>query len=988
MGKYFIRLFDAPAVLQDGKILQLSSRKSEAIIFYLLVEGMSSRDTLASMFWEEMIDEVARKNLRNTIYKIKQILGEDLIISPQKHTLQINSGLHIESDLDWIGTSESFMDSHKRYEFLNGFALTGSESKFEEWVYQKRVYFKNQYYNNLIDAANDKIRKKSTQELEVIVSLIISIDELDEVPYKLLMQYYIENGIYHKAIDLFDKLSEVLERELSIQPGQDIIDLCTQAKLSHSNKIKSKKVEVSFVGREIELNQLKSALKNLGENDLQKAYLIMGETGIGKTRLVDELVEDVDDQVFVLRTKCYLAEKSYFYKSWNNILCKMAEKVNKFQIEVPKLWDNFLSNDMKISSNQRDDENSVLNFNNYQYQLLEDVIVQVFVNVSENKPFVLIIDDLQWMDELGLSLLNNLLVHGNRKNMMIAATINEDVDIAFTTYTSNWIRQGLVTTYTLSRLTRQEIKVLSDGVLPECRNVDALIDRIYRETQGNTFFVLEYLNCLRDCKSEVTFSDCFGLTPNMENIINSRFLQVSEDARQILALCALFFDYISLEMLVALSGKESLEIITIIETLEKKNIIKESIDTGDIRYEFTHQKLREFMNTQISAGRKQIYHGKILKRFKDKLRKDKSDQRLYSDLVYHATQAGELIDALKYMILNAKSFFDYDHEFFPFVENVDMVGPSIDLPNEYSLNYLTEIEEMMKVVRKKYKMTNEIRIVIQEYYFLKGRYYIHVGKYDDGILLIKTLIEDALETASYDAAIRGYRQMSYYCRQVHDVEGMKCNIQKGLALANAHKIIEQQAVLYRLNGLALIMSEKFKEAEHDLLKSKKLFLKLENWEKRFVLNIAAAENYLGDLRRLTGKHQESIKFYEQAIYLCDSQKISHGLYMFLNNAGMVACELNNYNAAAQYFQRSLEIYEHSAAYWGRSIALAYDAYLNLKNGETRRCISKMKEAGQYLQVMKSPYEKDVIGKLLDKIKSEEGNEISLKLIKALGKTMD
>jgi tetratricopeptide (TPR) repeat protein len=290
---------------------------------------------------------------------------------------------------------------------------------------------------------------------------------------------------------------------------------------------------------------------------------------------------------------------------------------------------------------------------------------------------------------------------------------------------------------------------------------------------------------------------------------------------------------------------------------------------------------------------------------------------------------------------------------------------------------------MMKVVQKKYKMTNEIRVIIQEYYFLKGRYYIHIGKYDDGILLIQSMIEDALETDSHDAAIEGYRQMSYYCRQINDVEGMKFYIQKGLEIAREHKKNEQQAVLYRLSGLALIMAGKFNEAEQDLLKSQKLFLKLEKWDVRFVLNIAAAENYLGDLRRLTGKLDEALKFYEHAIEICDSQNISHGIYMFLNNAGMVACELNDFEAARQYFQRSLEIYDRSTAYWGRSIALAYDSYLNIKNGNLHEASAKMKEANQYLQVMKSPYEKQIVSKLMEKIEKEEGVEITSKLRKEL-----
>ena len=74
-------LFGPPRIEKDGQVIEIQRRKTLAIFTYLVVTRQThSRDTIATLFWQDNDQTSARANLRREISRLKQALGEDVLL--------------------------------------------------------------------------------------------------------------------------------------------------------------------------------------------------------------------------------------------------------------------------------------------------------------------------------------------------------------------------------------------------------------------------------------------------------------------------------------------------------------------------------------------------------------------------------------------------------------------------------------------------------------------------------------------------------------------------------------------------------------------------------------------------------------------------------------------------------------------------------------------------------------------------------------------
>ena len=76
MSRLEITTFGVPHIKIDGRpIAQLSSRKAQAMLIYLAVTRQQhSRQALAGVLWGEMSETKARRNLRVTLTRVRELL--------------------------------------------------------------------------------------------------------------------------------------------------------------------------------------------------------------------------------------------------------------------------------------------------------------------------------------------------------------------------------------------------------------------------------------------------------------------------------------------------------------------------------------------------------------------------------------------------------------------------------------------------------------------------------------------------------------------------------------------------------------------------------------------------------------------------------------------------------------------------------------------------------------------------------------------------
>ena len=282
-----VKLLGTPIVTIDKKEVIFPYSKVKALFYYLVINNRASRDELCGLLWCDDKEEIAKKNLRNAIYKIKKCFDDEILLSPDKSIVMLNPNITIKSDIqDFERDNNDFMNIYKG-DFLQGFFVKGSQ-EFEDWIFLIREQYKEQFVRKIYDKIQSSLKEKDISKIESYCKKLIELNEFDEKAYRTLIKYYKSIKYYKQAIDVYNKLSSILSKELGIKPDKktralfnEILDL-----LNKDNRDSME--EEFFFGRKNELRLLEYNFESLLEDNNAKSILISGEAGIGKSRLKEE----------------------------------------------------------------------------------------------------------------------------------------------------------------------------------------------------------------------------------------------------------------------------------------------------------------------------------------------------------------------------------------------------------------------------------------------------------------------------------------------------------------------------------------------------------------------------------------------------------------------------------------------------------------------------------------------------------------------------
>ncbi|SHK47860.1 tetratricopeptide repeat protein [Paramaledivibacter caminithermalis] len=969
-----VKLFSTPYVVKDGEKINFPFMKAEALFYYLVVNKKATRDELVTLFWSDSPDKVAKKNLRNAMYKIRKTFDMDIIISPQKSIVFLNPDIVVRSDLELLLNSDNDCINIYDGEFLKGFGVKNAEG-FENWLFSKRQYYKDIYISKLYNLIDNFLEKKNFEKAEECAKLIIAEDEFDERPYRVLMNVYKNQGVYNKAIELYNKLENLLETELGITP-----DIKTK-NIIHDIKKNRKAKQISydnsldglFYGREEEVNYFNKNFLFFMDDKEYKSILIRGEAGIGKTRLKDKFKEFIEqEKVYLFETNCYQAEKGYFLKPWNEIFLKLANIIEKDDINIPLAWRKMISYLFPVFDKEQclDNKNPVEVLDTLKFSVIEEVIHGVIKKIIEKRKIAFIFEDIQWIDDLSLSLLSNIMLRNN--NIILITTCRNGYYEKIDRFITMLKFYDLIDILELRRFTKDEMEDFINKYLKEHRIKNKTKEKIYRETEGNTFFLIEYLNMI---KSKGDLDTC--ISPKMKDILKSKFIGISDEGKKILNIVAIFFDKATLNIIKDLSGKDELEIVEVMEELHNKYIIDE-VGGEEISYRFTHQKLREYVYNSLSVAKRKVLHNKAGQIIEKSLKNDKRDVSIYPKLIYHYSNSGNIINTLKYTIKYLDSYLDVKHELFPVMNYVGFNEPNFNnMSSKKILKYFNDIEKLFSRLKKIEKEDEDVIRLKIAYLHIRGRYLIREGEYEEGKKNIEEMINKSLSIKSFKYALKGYRQNIYYGIQVYDVLFMKKNIDKGLEIAYSYGSKEDIGIFLRLKGLNKIMMEEYGKAEELLKKSIRAFNAINNDKGKYSLNIAACYNYIGEIRRHNMEFSQALTYYDKAMKICKEKSLLRGLTIFNTNAGQAAFEKGDYLKAKEYLNKAMEIYEQIDTLWGRSIAEGFLALIRCKEGKYNLALKHLKNAEYYADKLKSPLEIGLVYRVKAEIKANMENNQNL-----------
>ncbi|MGB3366788.1 MAG: tetratricopeptide repeat protein [Acidaminobacteraceae bacterium] len=983
-----VKLLGIPEIKLDNNIVNIPYKKAEAVFYYLLVNKTATRDEIVNLLWGDVSEEVARKNLRNAIYRIKKALGIEIIISPQKNTLAINNEILIALDYYNLFDDEKNLMEISKEEFLRGFYVK-NEEYFENWVYETNEIGHKHKVKKLKEKAL-LVEKESPSESIEIYEYLLEIDKLDEEVYENAIRVYLENGKLQKANQIFSKLKNVLEEEIGIEPDSKIEEMIKKFKIGKEKKInktkKSKENNISeIIGRRDEINIIESELNNYIGGSRFKNIAIKGEAGIGKTSLHDySLSKFSQSDVCVFRSSCYKVDQDFYLKPWSDILKAILaledlrgnisyDLINPIKRIFPSI---FVDND--IRKHKRTERSKSTLKDNIDSNNIEEIVCHLLNTICESKKVILSFEDIHWMDKQSTSLLIKIL-DLFREKIFIIFTYRSSYTKEMKSFINNISEYNSLLEIKLKEFSRDETEEFLNNSYSD-KIDEELLENIYMESEGVPFFIKEYLNMITDN------GEILGIPPRIAGILSSRFSDLSKSAKQIANISSVFTRNIDFEILHKLSGKDEFELIDILEELKNKSILKESINENSLII-FSHSKIKEFIYEKMSYSMKKIIHKKIAIILEESLNEKniKKSADIFSDLIYHYGKSDELLDQLKYKLGYLSLFLDYSHELYPILKNGAKIENNKILLDKKSVNYEFEsIEKSISDLKSIYDI-EFLKEHIARFYYVKGRYLIREGHYSEGSDDIKFQIELSSGVSTVDT-LKGYKQLIYLSIQTHDVISMKLYLDKSFDVLKMEVNIVEEGILTRLLGLYYIMLGKYDVGKKSLDRAIDLFNSDRLNKDKYILNIAACYNYLGEINRRMENYEESIAEYRKAIEICKNNNLASSMPIFYTNIGQVAFEMNDFKKAKEYFEDAIKLYDESGTLWNRTIAEVYLSLIYLKEKKYKLSYDYLLKGDRLGAKIQSPYDYGLVnyGKFLIWSEIKEDKELEKKFDHLLG----
>jgi ABC-type oligopeptide transport system substrate-binding subunit len=410
-----------------------------------------------------------------------------------------------------------------------------------------------------------------------------------------------------------------------------------------------------MVGREQELQQAR-ALWNATLVGQGKMLLISGEPGIGKTRLVRELVTQAEVSGGQALVGVSYAEGGTPYAPFRQMIREVLHSASGDALDLPEfvLADLLTLAPELRSRHPQVADNPVLDPQAEQQRLFENLMI-FYSALSDRTPLLLILEDVQWADSGTLFLLRHLARHTRHQRMLIVATYREvepDEAPRFHEVLLDLDRERLTTRLDLPRLGREETGELlavlfAEEITPE------LLDGIYRETEGNPFFIEEVCKALVE-SGRVYHQDGrwhrpesvaeLGIPQSVRVAIQSRVSKLPDDSQETLQLAAVLGREFDFDTLAQASELDEDTLLDTLESAERAQLIEEVSAESGGTFAFLHRLIPSTLVEGLRTLQRRRLHRQAA-RAVELLHPDN-----FEALAHHYDQTGNTEKATEYLL--------------------------------------------------------------------------------------------------------------------------------------------------------------------------------------------------------------------------------------------------------------------------------------------------------------------------------------------------
>ena len=616
-----------------------------------------------------------------------------------------------------------------------------------------------------------------------------------------------------------------------------------------------------LVGREAEIDQLSTALFQASRGH-GSTWLVAGESGVGKSRLVDEIrTLAMVEGAIVMRGQS-VSEGQLPYQIWRGVFrwIPLLTELEDTDAGLIKL----LAPDTVTLSDQHVKEAAELDPQKAQGRLLK--VLEAMLQ-DQKHPVVIFLEDLHWASSESLVLLYQLAQLAQNLPLLIIASYRDDERPDLPSLLPD------IPMLKLNRLTEEMIGELSEAMLGEVGRQPQVLNLLQRETEGNVFFLIEVVRALAEEAGQLDQIGKMTLPEHvfaggMRLIIQRRLQHIPQYAHELLQLAAVIGRQQDLILLRSIGPEIDLNRWL----LDCANAAV--LDVLDGGWRFAHDKLRDGVLEGLTDEERERMHRRVAEAI----------ELLYGDteraaaLAYHWGMAGDVAKEEHYVALAGEQALRSG----AYQEAVSFLERALMLTTR---SILGEKDVLIR------------RIYLQH---RQAEAYLGFGGYHQAQRLYSSSLMIAQQLNDVQAVARSNKALGDVAYALNEYVRARDYYKKGLTLYR--EINDQAGIAQSLNSLGNIAYDLGEQEEAKQLYQQSLAISRE---------IGGQWGMAGSVSKTESTNEDKsaqIKIQEQLLLSLQSQMDAddkHGMANTLFKLGEVAFDLKNYVEARQYFQRCL-----------------------------------------------------------------------------------
>lgn len=640
-------------------LASVNTNRLQSLLAFLVLhaEAAQSREHLAFLLWPESAESQARTNLRQLLHHLRRALaGECSLLAIDNQTV------HWRPECPWsVDVTDFGAAAARAMEAEQKGNLTLAREAFEEAARLYQDDLLPDLYDDWLQTRREQLRQQFADVLSRLAALLenlgdyssaiqhagrlVALDPLREPSYQLLMRLHVLSGDRASALRVYHQCMRTLQRELGISPSKATQDLFTQALKSDPRPAAPAEPPpdaasslLPLVGRAREWDGLLGCWRRVTQGDTRLA-LILGEPGIGKSRLAEELFQSCSrrPEGAAARARCYSAQRRLAYGPVAEWL--RAEPLRSARTQLPKPQLTELARVLpEILIDTPDIAPPKPLTESWQRRHLYEALNAAFRRSP--RPLLLLIDDLQWCDQDSFEWLHSFFRSEAAAHTLVLGTVRPEEtrrDHPFAALVNELRQSGQVSEFPIEPLGNEETGALAAQVAGrECE--PKFLSGLYQVTGGNPLFIVETVRAsLEDQEAKNT------VPPRVQAVIAARLAQLSPSPYELAGLAAAIGRPFSLDLLAKATDWDEDSVSRALEELWQHRIIA---GQGTGAYDYTHDLLREVAYTELSPVRRRALHRRIARALEELYGPDL--QGISGWLADHYDAAGMAEQAISY----------------------------------------------------------------------------------------------------------------------------------------------------------------------------------------------------------------------------------------------------------------------------------------------------------------------------------------------------